>query len=488
MSEACLEPELPDTLEAAHQVIRAQAQTIHELRERLQHLEELLGLHSGNSSQPPSSDKKKRKRRLSPLHRDTGNARGGQPGHKGSHREKLPEAAMKEVIPCPPEAVCACGGIVQSSTRPYRHQVFDLPELKLEAREYQIFCGCCLSCGQQVQGKLPPGVPKGMLGARLLALAGLLSSHYHLSKANICALLSDLFGLKVTPGMLSAQEESLSEALKPLYQEVHAWLQQQGYVNVDETGSRQGNADGLNPEGKKAWTWVMTCSQATLFRIALSRGQQAAQELLGKDFAGIVGCDRWSAYFYLPVKQRAQCWPHLLREFQRMSERQGEAGEIGQKLLEQGYQLFSDWHRVLDGELARTTFEHYARSIRRNVKELLEQGANYSIAEKERSERAKTARTCRSLLNVEPALWTFVRKEGIEPSNNAAERALRPVVVKRKVCYGTQSERGSRFQERIFTAVATCRQQGRQILDTFTQAIEAHFGLGIRPSLVSHPP
>ncbi|MBF2053114.1 MAG: transposase, partial [Candidatus Sericytochromatia bacterium] len=194
--------------------------------------------------------------------------------------------------------------------------------------------------------------------------------------------------------------------------------------------------------------------------------------------------DRWSGYNWLPIEQRALCWAHLVREFRRMSERPGESAEIGEALMEHGYQVFWDWRRYQAGEIQRCTFKQYMRGLRRQVHLLLKQGANYATEKGPKSARAQTASTCRALLKVESALWTFERKE-IEPSNNRAERAIRPLVVLRKVCYGTQSEQGSRLIERLFSVVRSCRQQNRSVLAFMKQSIEAHLGVGTMPSLVS---
>jgi transposase len=245
---------------------------------------------------------------------------------------------------------------------------------------------------------------------------------------------------------------------------------------VDETGFRQGNADGQNPTGKKAWVWVAVSAHLTVFRIALSRGQEAAKALLGEGFKGLVGCDRWSGYFWLPLAQRAYCWAHLAREYQRIAQRSGESTHLGEELL-----------RVVEDVFTARREDRLAAEqdrLRERMRQLLEQGAAYVPAKGEKSERAKTARTCRSLLAVEAAYWTFAGPEQVELTNNAAERAIRPVVVWRKVCYGTQSERGSRLLERVFTVTASCRQQGRSAWQILTQAVEAYLGKGSRPSLI----
>lgn len=167
----------------------------------------------------------------------------------------------------------------------------------------------------------------------------------------------------------------------------------------------------------------------------LSRGQEAARLLLGASFAGVVVSDRWSGYNWLPGERRQLCWAHLKREFQKLAERGGESGCLGKGLLEQERKLFELWYRVRDGTLSRRQFQDQVAAIRQQVKLLLEQGASYQPKRGDKTLRAKTARTCRALLKLESAMWLFVHHEGVEPTNNAAGRALRPAVLWRKLSY-----------------------------------------------------
>lgn len=472
-----LEPPRPATLEEAWTVIDALWAMNQALSQRVTDLEERLNLDSSNSSKPPSSNPPGKK--LGKFNRTKGdnrNPRGGQPGHPGSSRSLLPSENVTDTFVCHPPPVCACGGKIRVSQRFLRHQVFEVPELTPLVWEYHLHQGLSLSCCERHTAALPPGVPKGILGPRALGLQAMLVSHFHLSKAKIQQLFADLFGLEVSTGTLSESEATLADALAPLYAEAQTALQQADVVNVDETGFRQGNADGQNATGKKAWVWVAVSAHLTVFRVALSRGQEAAKALLGADFKGMVGCDRWSGYFWLPLAQRAYCWAHLAREYQRIAQRSGESARLGEDLLK----VVEDVFTARRDKCLATEQE----ALRERMRRLLEQGAASVPAKGEKTERAKTARTCRSLLAVEAAYWAFAGHERVELTNNAAERAIRPVVVWRKVCYGTQSERGSRLLERVFTVTASCRQQARPVWQTLTQAIEAHFGKGVRPSLI----
>jgi len=196
----------------------------------------------------------------------------------------------------------------------------------------------------------------------------------------------------------------------------------------------------------------------------------------GKKFSGILVTDRYSAYNWYPVRWRQVCWSHLLRDFEAIRGRGGASEEIGEALLEQAHQMFAWWHRVREGTLKRSTFRSYMTPLRREVERLLEAGSQCGVA--------KTEGTCREILKRREALWTFVQVEGVEPTNNTAERSIRPGVQWRKSSFGTQSEDGSRFVESMMTVVATLKQQKRNVLEYLTAAHEAALRGEAAPSLI----
>jgi transposase len=164
------------------------------------------------------------------------------------------------------------------------------------------------------------------------------------------------------------------------------------------------------------------------------------------------------------------------RDFQAMVDRANAGSQIGEELLCCTQDLFTWWYQVRDGTLKRSTFRQYMGVVRSMVREQLEAGTVCG--------RAKTAGVCRELLTLEPALWTFVRVEGVEPTNNAAERALRHAVTWRKVSHGTASAGGSRFLANILSVVEACRQQGRNVLAFLTECCQAATQGAPHPSLV----
>lgn len=396
----------------------------------------------------------------------------------------LPAEQVDEVIKCPPPGVCPCGGLVEVDPEPVeRRQQVEIPPVRPFVREWRCYQGCCQRCGQPYRGTLPPGSDQA-LGERATATVATLSSRFRLSKRLIMELCQSLLGLLISLGTVAASEQQVSAAVAAPVADAHQYVQQQEVVNADETSCPQGNADGQNPEGRKGWLWVAVTALVTVFLVRLSRGQQAAKALLGETFAGMLGSDRWSGYGWVSRWYRQLCWAHLKREFTKIAERGGESGRIGAALLAEEAKLFCHWHRVRDGTLQRSTFRTYVSPIRKRVGELLREAASWPVPAKGGGPDAKTARTCRELVHLEAALWVFVRREDVEPTNNAAERAIRSFVLWRKGSFGTQSDRGSRFVERMLTVTATCRQQGRDVLDYLTEAVVAHRRGQPAPSLL----
>jgi hypothetical protein len=285
--------------------------------------------------------------------------------------------------------------------------------------------------------------------------------------------MSDFFGVKMSVGSVNRLRREASQALSAPVEEAKAYIESAPIVGADETGFKQGNADGYNPDNQRAWLWVAVTSWVSFFQVMLSRSTAAAQDLLGKDFRGILNSDRYSAYNWVDVNQRQLCWAHLKREFTKISERSGVSRLIGRDLLAQEKKLFRLWHRVRDGTLSREEFQSLVSPIRERVMEILSSGADYQIGSREKTPLAQTVRTCRQLLKVESALWLFVTVEGLEPTNNAAERAIRPAVLWRRTSFGSQSEAGSVFVARMLTVVTSLRSQNRNVLDFMIEAIKA---------------
>ena len=434
------------------------------LEERVRDLEERLAQNSTNSSKPPSSDPPAVKR--PPPHPPSGRKRGGQPGHPLFRPSPLGPTRTESLRP----AGCRhCGRtLTGDDPLPLCHQVIELPPITPEVTEYRLHRLCCPRCGTWTRATLPPGVPTGRYGPRLQAALALLTGAYRLSKRHTEELCADLLGVPISVGQVCALEQQTAVALGPVVAELRVHVRGRP-ANVDETGWRQG--------GRRCWLWVVATAAATVYHIAGSRAGKVVRDLLGPLHRQVVTSDRYSAYSWLPLVRRQICWAHLLRDFQAMVDRGNSGASVGRILLSWAECVFGWWPRVRDGTLSRATFRRYLGPVRARFREELEAGAACACA--------RTAAVCRELLAVEPALWTFARVEGVEPTNNTAERALRHAVCWRKTSYGTDSPTGSRFVERVLTAVATCRQQGRGVLDFLTDCCRAG-GTG-PPSLLPRP-
>lgn len=288
----------------------------------------------------------------------------------------------------------------------------------------------------------------------MTAVTAYLSGVGRLSKRTIRTLFADVFDLPMSLGAVSKLEATVSRALEPIHAEAHTYAQGRD-ANVDETGWKQGTA--------KAWLWVAVTNLVTVFLIRPHRNRAAFDDLVGPT-PGVLTTDRFPVYTHLRGDNRQVCWAHLRRDFQAMIDRKNGGSGIGADLLLHADMLFEHWQKVRDGTRSRGWFERVPGPwLRAEVRVLLDRGSVCGCA--------KTASVCRELLAVESSLWTFATRGGVEPTNNAAERAVRHAVCWRKTSYGTDSERGSRFVERLLTVVASCRHQGRGVLDFLVQAL-----------------
>ena len=283
----------------------------------------------------------------------------------------------------------------------------------------------------------------------------------------VVSFCTEVLRVPLALGEVCHVEQMVATALAPPVQEARTYVQGQD-ANVDETPWPQ--------QQRRAWLWVVVTQWVSVFAIRASRGAKVLWELLGEEYGGVLTSDRAKAYNGQPLQSRQLCWAHLRRDFQAMIDRGGAGAAVGALLLEQAEVLFGWWHQGRDGTWAPATFRRYMRWLRRAFRQELEAGARCACP--------RTAATCQELLKVEPALWTFVGVPGLDPTNNAGERALRHAVQWRKTSYGTDSVTGSHFAENILTVVATCRQQERSVLDYLTRCCQALYAGAPPPSLL----
>jgi transposase len=440
---------------------------IAQLENRVNDLESRLKLNSTNSSKPPSSDPIGMKRR--PPAPPSRKKRGGQPGHRKANRSLVPPELVRETIDCKPSACRRCGHQLSGDDpEPLIHQIAELPKIEPIVDEYRLHRLTCSDCGATTCGGLPSGVPAGCFGPYLQAVLAMLAGAYRLSKRQIQQLAGDLFALSISTGMISKLERQSAAALEAPYNELATAVHRAEVVNIDETSWRQ--------DRRKAWLWATVTRWFTVFTIAKARSGEIAKALLGSEDGQMVGSDRLSAYEWIMATWRQVCWAHLRRDFQAMIDRGGDGAKTGRRLLSLSNRLFRQWHRVRDGTLRWDGFQERMSRLRREVKQALRDGSRCSCA--------RTSATCFEILKVEEGLWAFARVQGVEPTNNAVERALRHAVIWRRISGGTDSLHGSRFVERMLTVVATCRQQGRNVLDYLTSCFEADRRGQARPSLL----
>jgi transposase len=440
---------------------------IETLENRIAELEARLNQNSTNSSKPPSSDPIGVKRR--PPDPPSKRRRGGQKGHPRRLRALVSPERIASVTDCKPTECRRCGqALGGEDAEPRRHQVAELPPVEPVVHEYRLHRLCCPHCNAITCGVLPAGVPDSAFGPRLHAALSVLTGVYRLSKRQVSQLCSDLLGLTISLGMVAKLERITADVLEQPVAGLAEAVKVAEAANIDETGWREAHL--------KAWLWVVVTSVGVVFRIVRSRAGAVARDLLGEEPKPIVISDRFPGYEWITLRSRQICWAHLRRDMQAMIDRDGDGAEVGRQLLWQSSKLFESWHKARDGTIQRSTFLQTVAWLRPMVRSSLERGSRCACD--------KTATTCGELLRLWDCLWTFTRVDGIEPTNNAAERALRHAVIWRRISGGTASEAGSRFVERMLSAVATCRQQERSVLEYLTSCHRARLDGRAAPSLL----
>jgi transposase len=438
-----------------------------QLRARIEKLEARLAQSSSNSNQPPSSDTPaERLARSKP--KGSGRPRGGQKGHKGHRRKLIPPEQVTRSKDLYPKQCGRCGRLLApvEDPEPIIHQVVELPEIQPDVSEYRRHRRTC-SCGHVTCAKLPVGVRAGMCGPRLMALIGLLIGAYHLSRRQGTQLLSDVLGVHISLGALSQCEERVSEAVAPAVEEARSYVLEQPFKHVDATGWPLGNS--------LRSLWTIATSMVTVFCITVSSNKETVRQMLGQ-LRGILVSDRAPQFGFWVMKRRQICWAHLLRKFVSFAQRSGPAGEVGERLLFFTELIFTAWHRVRDGTMSRAQFRRTMTVLRTAVEARLEEAVRLKIH--------GMSGSCANPLLHREALWTFVEREDIEPTNNHAEQQLRAFVLWRNKSFGSQSERGCLFAQRIMSVVHTLRKQDRHVFSFLVGACKASIGAGPAPSLL----
>lgn len=438
------------------------------LQEEVSELKEKLSINSKNSSKPPSTDLKKSKKKKKISNKKSNKKQGAQPGHKGVNRKLEPVENINNIVECNPVSICDCGSNIVLNSKYIRHQVYDINNYNsLFLTEYQIFKGACRCCNKKYKASLPKELDNTMLGSALKSRMSTLVSDFKLSKRDIKSLLKLFYGLEISLGTVSNAEARVTNALEQPYNSLAKITKEQNNLNADETRHYENN--------KINWAWVATNNDLTLLMFDKSRGKKAAKKLLGENYSGILTTDRYCAYNIVDSLQRQLCWSHITRDFIKISQRANDAGKIGDQLLFHQNKIFYYWNKYKLGVINFDKLGKAISIIKKSLKSCLNNAINCS--------HKRTSGTCKNILKFFESLFTFAKHEGIEPTNNHGERQIRKYVIYRKLSFGTQSKRGSRFIERIFSISATCKQQSKNTIEYIKQSIIS-FNSGLPPPVL----
>ena len=468
------------TPESVRLVVRSLVETVESLGTELrtlttqvQELQARVGQTAQNSSKPPSSDPPS----APPTHPRTprGRKAGAQVGHEGPQRPLVPPDQVDVPIDLRPDS-CPHGHTDLAPCLPdasplRRTQVWELPPIIPIVTEYRQHTLCCPQCRELVTADLPPDAPPGAFGPRATALMGLLRGHYRFSLDATEEFLAEVCNLPLRSGRMVSSCERVSEALAPVDAAIQEAVRAHPQVNADETS--------WPTETRKGWLWVAVCAIATCFRIHPSRGKAGLRAVLGEAYRGIVGSDRLGTYKQFTPGHRPLCWAHLIRNLLGLLSRYADDTGWARRMLALTDDLFFAGHAYQEGWYDQIAVQQARIPVRLAMLDLLQEGRSVPYP--------KIAGFSRELLKQWDALWTFRRVEGVEPTNNAAERALRPAVLWRKGSFGSRSAAGCRFAERMLRVCATCAQQGRPHFAFITEAVCAAWAGEPAPTLILTP-
>ena len=446
--------------------------------DRLKRLEEQVRQDSRTSSRPPSMDPPKTRaqrraearakaKELMRREREQRTA-GGQPGHQGAGRELKPSDQVDEIVDHFPEQCGNCGArFDEEQRRPGgrsgrfgRRQVAELPPISVRWTEHRTHQLRCRSCRARTSARLPDPIVGCAFGPRLQAAIVTLTAGYRVSRRGITELARELFGVELSTGAVDAICQRTSEALAGPHLHLQDWVLDQAAVHVDETGWRT--------RGEGRALWAATTPGAVFLEIAEHCNREQFNALVGSSYPGIVISDRWNGYSHLDPQRRQACWSHIKRDFRRHADGLAEQKTFGEHGSELTRHVFAAWRAYQHEHHDRRRLKSEIEPIQTELRTLLEQASPNKARNRWHRQFAN------NLLKIWPALWTFVAVDGIEPTNNPAERALRAPVIHRKLSLGSQSKTGERFAERALSAAGTCRAQRRSLFTYLSELLVAH--------------
>jgi transposase len=397
-----------------------------------------------------------------PAKKPTGRKPGGQPGHLPRMKVLVPAERVNHVVAYIPERCATCAADLPRSTgprdpEPTRFQVAELPKLAAEITEHQAHARTCLCCGEVTRATIPTEVRTHSVGPRLTATLSYFVGVHGVSKRGVEEIAAAVFDAPIALGTVANREQEMSAALVPAHEEARAAIAAAAVKHADETGWKEA--------GKKRWMWVSATARVVHFLIHPKRNLAALKRVVGPTLSGILCSDRWCVYDQWPGK-RQLCWAHLKRNWEKQAERSRTAAKLSAAWLAVQHRVFELWHLFRGGGCTRAAMNERMVPLYGELWQVLKRGR--------RSRDRKLVRFCTRLADRYTHLWTFVMVDGVEPTNNHAERVLRRAVLWRRRSFGCHSAAGCRFAERILTTVQTLRQQGRSVLEFLSATIEAH--------------
>jgi transposase len=432
---------------------------IADLQAKVRDLEARLGQNASNSSLPPSANPSAAPKPV--VKKPTGRPSGGQPGHEPHPRQRLAAERVTKVVRFVPKECRGCQAALPAhpgpnDPEPSWHQVVELPPLIAQVTEYQGHSRTCPGCGTLTHAAIPAELRRHGVGPRLAAFLSYLRGAHQVSQRGLEEIVETALDVPLSLGTIVHLEQQMSAALAPAHAEALEAVRQAPVKHVDETGWKRAGG----------WLWLAASATVAAFVIHARRSAAGLTALLGETIGGILCTDRWSVYDRLPLEQRQICWAHLKRDFQKCVDRGPAAAKVGRAGLRIVKAVFACWHRHRDGPPDRDALLEEIAPLARRLDRVLTAGR--------RCADGQAATFCANLLKLWPALWLFTLEEGVEPTNNHAERLLRRGVLWRKRSFGSQSEEGCRFVERMLTVVQTLRLQNRSALTFLHDAISAH--------------
>lgn len=449
------------------------AQVNEALRREIEELKEKLGRNSSNSSRPPSQDglseKQKRREERKRTRKPSDRKQGAQPGHPGHQRELVDESEVDHFEFHFPPSCAGCGHHLPEipEGEPRREQKWEIPPVKPEVTEHRFYSVTCPSCGERTTAQPGPEVPKGAFGPRAEAMVAYLRGSAHLSVSDVKRVLADLFGLVVSRGAIVRICERVSERLAAAYEEALGAVRRAAIVHADETP--------WFLRGVLAWLWIAATKVLKVFRVDEKRTTEAAKRLLGEALLGVLVTDRYTAYRDHPAARHQFCIPHLIRDAKGLIALGGEATRFGERMKALLKTACTEWRLF--------RHEHHDRDLMRKRLLPMVEAFFDLLIEGAECEHDRVANFCAHLIQKGESVFTFIDHD-CPTSNNAAERDLRKAVLWRKICLGSQSEKGFRFVERILTAVESLRAQDRDILGFLVETTSAPAQGRAPPSLL----